>query len=137
MSKEMLDVLVDQEKVKEIAALPTAKDVQKKLKEEGIDATPDDVKVLGQLFDAAANKLNEDELGKIGGGKIDWKSKKAKLAYAAIGTALAAGAAYEADKHFNEGKGWTATKGFAVASWDSAKHIPGNVKGWFSTKDDA
>jgi len=136
---EMLDILVDQKKVEEIAALPTAKDVEKKLKEEGVDATPEDVKVLGNVFEAAANKLSEDELEKIGGGGlfgIDWKSKKAKAAYAVITTAVALGAAYEADKHFNEGKGWEATKDLAGKGLDATKGLAGQgwnkAKSWFS-----
>ena len=89
MSKEMLDILVDQKKVEEIAVLPTAEDVEKKLKEEGVNATSEDVKVLKNVFEAAANKLDESELEKVGGG-IDWKSAKAKKAYGIIGGVVGA-----------------------------------------------
>ena len=87
--RNMLDILVDPKKVEEIAVLPTASAVEKKLKEEGIDATSEDVKVLKNVFEAAANKLDESELEKVGGG-IDWKSAKAKKAYGIIGGVVGA-----------------------------------------------
>lgn len=120
MSKEMLDILVDKKKVEEIAKLPTAEEVEKKLKQEGVDVTSEDVKALGNVFNAAANKLDENELNKVGGGfnfkDINWKSPKALKAYKVIGSvaavAGAAGLAYGADKKFNQGKGFNAVTGW-------------------------
>lgn len=135
MPNEMLDILVDQKKVEEIALLPSPGEVEKKLKKEGLEVTPEDVKVLGNVFKTISEKgpeeLDEKVLGNIGGGmsnpfkNIDWKSDKAKKAYKVIagvvGTAVLAGGAYEVDKRFNAGKGMNAIK-----------DAPGKVKGWFS-----
>lgn len=133
MSKEMLDILVDQKKVEEIAALPTKEEVEKKLKKEGVDVTSEDVEILGNIFDAASKKLDESELDKIGGGfslkDIDWKSPKAKTAYKIIGGVVGTGVVlfggYEADKHFNKGR-----------VTDAIKAAPGKVKNWFSKPKD-
>ena len=126
MSKEMLDILVDQKKVEEIAVLPTAEDVEKKLKEEGVNATSEDVKVLKNVFEAAANKLDESELEKIGGG-IDWKSAKAKKAYKIVGGVIAAtvgvtGGAYLVDKYKFGGRGMGAIKNAVGKIFNNGNH---------------
>ena len=126
MAKEMLDILVDQKKVEEIAVLPTAEDVEKKLKEEGVNATSEDVKVLKNVFEAAANKLDESELEKIGGG-IDWKSAKAKKAYKIVGGVIAAtvgvtGGAYLVDKYKFGGRGMGAIKDAAGKIFNNGNH---------------
>ena len=126
MAKEMLDILVDQKKVEEIAVLPTSEDVEKKLKEEGVNATSEDVKVLKNVFEAAANKLDESELEKIGGG-IDWKSAKAKKAYKIVGGVIAAtvgvtGGAYLVDKYKFGGRGMGAIKDAAGKIFNNGNH---------------
>lgn len=134
MPNEMLDILGDQKKVEEIALLPSSGEVEKKLKKEGLEVTPEDVKVLGNVFKTISEKgpeaLDEKVLSNIGGGmsnpfkNIDWKSDKAKKAYKVIagvvGTAVVAGGVYEADKHFNAGKGMDAIKG-----------VPDRIRSWF------
>ena len=125
MPNEMLDILVDKKKVEEIAVLSTPEEVEKKLKQEGVDVTSEDVKVLGNVFDAASKKLDEDALNKIDGGSINWKSPKAIKAYKIIGGVVGAVGvgvvAYEVDKHK-----------FGGAGMDAIKTVPGKVRGWFN-----
>ena len=122
MSKEMLDILVDQKKVEEIAALPTNEDVEDKLKKEGIDVTPKDVKVLGNVFKAVAEKgpeaADEKLLASVGGGMSQLtkdRLKKAGKAIAIIGGVVCGGAAaYQGYKHKDAIKGWFTRSGAAT-----------------------
>ncbi len=114
MSKEMLDILVDQKKVEEIAALPTNEDVEGKLKKEGIDVTSKDVKVLGNVFKTVAEQgpeaVDEKLLASVGGGVDKFtkeRLKKAGKAIAIIGGAVfTGGAIYQGVKHKDTIKGW-------------------------------
>lgn len=114
MSKEMLDILVDQKKVEEIAVLPTNEDVEGKLKKEGIDVTPKDVKVLGNVFKTVAEQgpeaADEKLLASVGGGVSQLtkdRLKKAGKAIAIIGGVVGGGVAvHQGYKHREAIKGW-------------------------------
>ncbi len=118
MSKEMLDVLVDQKKVEEIVALPTKKDVESKLNQEGVDVTSEDVRVLGEVFKTVAEKgpeaADEKLLASVSGGMGDLtkdRLKKAGKAQAVIGRVVGAGvAAHQGYKHKNTIKSWFNSK---------------------------
>lgn len=130
MSKEMLDILVDQKKVEEIAALPTNEDVEGKLKKEGIDVTSKDVKVLGNVFKTVAEQgpeaVDEKLLASIGGG-VDQvtkeRLKKAGKALLAIGgVVFTGGVAYQGYKHKDTIKGWF-TRSNAVENTPGSSEI--------------
>lgn len=121
---DILDVLSDEKKVGEIAALPTPQDVEKRLKKEGVELTTKDIKVIGNVFNEALKNgpdaIDEKKLASVGGG---FSLKKAAVAAGVIGTAVTGG--YFADKYLNEGKGMDALN----SGVDKAK---GQVDTWFS-----
>ena len=125
---EMLDVLANQKTVEELARAKSEDEVRSILKQSGIDATEQNIDTVGNVFSAAAQKLDESELEGIGGG-IDWKSKKAKKVYLGLGgTLLLLGGGYLLDKYQFEGKGLKAVKGAAAKGVKKANNFLDEIK---------
>ncbi|MDR1627592.1 MAG: hypothetical protein LBR79_02310 [Oscillospiraceae bacterium] len=73
----IFDILADEEKVKKIATFQTKEEVLEYLKSEGVEATEENIKALGNIFNKAskegAEAIKEEDFESVGGGKVNWK----------------------------------------------------------------